>query len=221
MGARLEVPVPPRVRRSHAERAAETQARIKAAVVESIEAVGLRGTTASEIARRAGVTWGAVQHHFGDKRGILIAVLEGSTNRFIDHLGGVEVEGRSLAERVDDFVDRAWEHFGSSHYRGTLEILLSLSGSSGSDETLRDLPRTLAEMQGPSWVRIWQRIFHDAALPPARSVALQRYTAAVLSGIASFRILEGASPHLRSLELDFLKRTLLQELRGEASGEVG
>jgi len=61
----------PRARRTQAERTAATRERILAAVVESIAELGIQRTTASEIARRAGVTWGAVQHHFGAKHGIL------------------------------------------------------------------------------------------------------------------------------------------------------
>ncbi len=198
-----------KARRTHAERRAATQARLKDAVLESIEAVGLERTTASEIARRAGVSWGAVQHHYGDKRGILIAVLEDSTNRFIAHLEQVAVEGRSREQRVSDFVDRAWEHFQGAHYRSTFEILLHLSGA---DEDLADLPRSLAELQGPSWAAIWRRIFHDAALAPARDVALQHYASSVLSGIASLRILEGGEAQ-RDIELGFLKDTLNRELR--------
>ena len=76
MPARARAPAPARERRSHAERTAETRCRVMAAVVESIADVGYQKTTSAEIARRAGVTWGAVQHHFGDKDGILMAVLE-------------------------------------------------------------------------------------------------------------------------------------------------
>jgi hypothetical protein len=59
-------------RRTHAERSADTRARILAAVVECISEIGFQRTTASEIASRAGVTWGAVQHHLGGKDGILL-----------------------------------------------------------------------------------------------------------------------------------------------------
>jgi len=212
MSGRLRLPVPPRTRRSHAERAAETQARVKAAVIESIDEVGLPRTTASEIARRAGVSWGAVQHHYGDKRGILVAVLEDSTNLLIDRLAAVPIEGLALEERAAAFVDEAWQHFSSSHYRSTFEILLELSNS---DEPLPDLPRSLAELQGPSWAEAWARFFGDARISARRAVALQRYTASVLSGIASMRILEGADPELRAIELDFLKDTLVFELRSD------
>jgi AcrR family transcriptional regulator len=207
---RLTIPVPPRVRRSHAERTASTRARVKAAVIASIDDVGLQRTTASEIARRAGVSWGAVQHHYGDKRGILIAVLEDSTNLLIEQLAAVPVEGVPLPARVAAFVDEAWQHFSSSHYRSTFEILLELSNS---EEPLPDLPRTLAELQGPSWAQAWARFFGEARLSARRAVALQRYTASVLAGIASMRILEEATPDLRDIELDFLKDTLLFELR--------
>jgi AcrR family transcriptional regulator len=213
----VQLPVSNRVRRSQSERRAETRGRILAAVLESIEEMGLTRTTAAEIARRAGVTWGAVQHHYGDKRGILVAVLQESTNRFIDQLARVEVEGRSLEERVDAFVRCAWEHFSSAHYHCTVEILLHLAG----EDPVPDLPRSLAELQGPSWAASWSRIFHDSPLPPRRSVALQRYAASVLSGLASFRILEGGDARLRELELGFLKETLLRELGGDTGPSAG
>src|SRR5262247_379273 len=113
------------VRRTQAERTAETRRRILDAVVESIAEVGFGRTTALEIARRAGVTWGAVQHHFGGKVGILEAVLEESFTRFAMRLAEVPADA-PLPVRIHEFVQRAWEHFSSPHFRSTLEILLHL-----------------------------------------------------------------------------------------------
>ena len=113
-------------RRSQAARTAETRAKILEAVVECIAEVGFQRTTAAEITRRAGVTWGAVQHQFGDKDGILRAVLQESFDRFAERLADVPGPDAALEDRVAAFVDRAWEHFGSDDYRSTFEILLSL-----------------------------------------------------------------------------------------------
>ena len=44
-------------------------------MLECIAEQGFQRATASEITRRAGVTWGAVQHHFGGKDGLFEAVL--------------------------------------------------------------------------------------------------------------------------------------------------
>ena len=116
-----------RGRRTQAERTAETRGRIVAAVVESIAEIGFQRTTASEIAQRSGVTWGAVQHHFGGKDGILAAVLEDSFARFERRLADVPParSGTPLEERVSRFVDGAWQHFESAPYRSTFEILLN------------------------------------------------------------------------------------------------
>ena len=194
----------PRARRTQAERTAATRERILAAVVASIAEQGFQRTTASEIARRAGVTWGAVQHHFGAKDGILEAVLEDSVARLAERTAAIPADA-PLDERVSLFVERAWEHFSSPHYRSMLEILLHLAP---------------AEREGaPGWQlameqaldRIWRRIFPDARLPQRRALALQRYATSALSGLSSLAVLDGRGGGRRA-ELRLLEETLLREL---------
>ena len=204
---RMRLPARARERRSHAERTAETRAKIIAAVVEGIAEVGFARTTAAEITRRAGVTWGAVQHHFGDKDGILVAVLEGSFDRFSARLDDVPSEDASLEKRASLFIDRAWEHFGSPLYRSTFEILLDQAGR----EERTDEPSWQQRMFR-AWDRIWMRIFGDAPISRRRHFVLQHYTISVLSGLASVLTLESGEARLRGAELDLLKDTLTREL---------
>jgi AcrR family transcriptional regulator len=198
---------PPRVRRSHAERTAETRARIIGAVVECIAEVGFGRTTAAEISRRAGVTWGAVQHHFGGKDGILLAVLEESFGRIAERLADVEVESTTLEARVELFIERAWEHFGSPHFQSTFEILLSYAGSEGTESDM--LWQTEMFKQ---WNRIWNRLFADAELARRDTVTLQYYTISVLSGLAAMRMVRGRPGRKPAAELDLIKQTLTREL---------
>jgi AcrR family transcriptional regulator len=195
----------PRARRTQAERTAATRERILAAVVESIAEVGFGQTTASEIARRAGVTWGAVQHHFGDKDGILAAVLEQSFAHLAERLSDVPADA-PLDARIHLFVQRAWEHFASPHFRSTLEILLHLTPA--RDESAGQLGAMVRSMN-----EIWQRLFADAQLPARRVVTLQRYTVSVLSGLSSLERIDGRS-HNRAAELALLEETLGRELGG-------
>jgi AcrR family transcriptional regulator len=208
--ARSRTPV--RARRSHAERTATTRAKIMAAVVESISEVGYQKTTAAEIARRAGITWGAVQHHFGGKDGILRAVLEDSFAHFAERIADVSAETSSLQTRVDRFVDGAWAHFSSDHYRSTFEILLNYSSPDGT--RVENLWQT--EMFD-AWDRIWQHIFADVGTPRRRSVILQHYTISVLTGLASTGMLGRPGNRIRTAELDLLKSTLLRELEASRS----
>jgi AcrR family transcriptional regulator len=201
---------PKRERRSHAERTAETRAKILAAVVDAIAEVGFHRTTAVEITRRAGVTWGAVQHHFGDKDGILVAVLEDSFGRFAARLEDVPVERLALDRRVALFVGRAWQHFTSREYASTYEILL--------DHLRREDPPQPSGVRwqiqmSRAWERVWRRFFGDVAVPRKRQLRLQHYTVAVLTGLASTRMLEGGEPSLPREELALLEETLVRELR--------
>jgi len=60
--------------------------------------------------------------------------------------------------------------------------------------------------------RIWSSLFHDARLSRGRLLRLQRYTIALLVGLASLQVFERApSPH-RNGELGLLKDTLTREL---------
>ncbi len=200
---------PVRVRRSHVERTTETREKILVAVVDSIAEVGFHRTTAVEITRRAGVTWGAVQHHFGDKDGILLAVLEDSFGRFAARLESVPVDRLSLERRVALFVERAWQHFTSREYASTYEILLDYLRR--EDLPARGGARWQIEMSR-AWERVWQRFFGDAALPRKRQLRLQHYTVAVLSGLASTLLLEGGASSLPREELALLEATLIREL---------
>ena len=193
-------------RRSHAERTAETRARIMSAVVESIAEVGFQRTTAAEIARRAGVTWGAVQHHFGGKDGILKAVLEDSFSRFAARIADIPLEGTPLEKRIVFFLDRAWEHFSSAHYRSTFQILLHYAATESDD-----LEQSWQSEMFAAWNREWHRLFGDAGLRRRRRVTLQRYTISVLSGLASVNTLGGPAAS-RASEVEFLKDTLVREL---------
>ena len=198
----------PRARRTHAERTAQTRALLINAVVESIAEVGLARTTAPEIARRAGVTWGAVQHHFGGKDGMLLSVLDDSFRRFAEGLEGIPLEGTSLEKRAGLFIDRAWEHFDSPHYRSTHEILNYYLGREDTRAW-----REWRDRMSHDWDRIWRRLFDDARLTRRRHHVLQQHAIAVLTGLASTLKLEGGEePELRPAVLELLKETLTREL---------
>ena len=194
-----------RRRRSHAERTAETRAKLIEAVVDSIAEVGVQRATAQVIVARAGITWGAVQHHFGGKDGLLLAVLEDSFARFAERLHDVSLDV-PLEERVAHFVDRAWAHFSGRHYRSTFEILRNFLGREeqrGGD---------WREQMQRAWDGVWSRIFSDARLSRRRSLMLQHYTVATLAGLASTLMLDGTLAVLPRWELDLLKDTLVREL---------
>jgi AcrR family transcriptional regulator len=194
------------VRRTQAERTAETRRRILDAVVESIAEVGFQRTTATEIAKRAGVTWGAVQHHFGAKGGILEAVLEDTFERFATRLGDIPIDA-PLSRRVALFVEHAWGHFASPHFRSTFEILLHHGKADGEE-----VPPHWQEKMFRDFDRVFERLFANAGLARRERAVLHQYAVAQLIGLAALEMIDEPRPH--GAQLALLERTLLRELGG-------
>ena len=78
--------------RRTAEDAARTRVALLEAALMSFEEKGWRGATFEHIAERAGVTRGALHHHFRDKRALLVEALEWGWSDY----------GRRLFEGPDD-----------------------------------------------------------------------------------------------------------------------
>ena len=211
----VKLPTRHRSRRTQAERTARTRARILAATVESLDEGGFQRTTAAEITRRAGLTWGAVQHHFGSKEGILAALLEDSFDRFAaglaDTFEGLGPE-TPIEARIDAFVDSAWAHFASPNYRATFEILLEDSASRRVEARAGDDLSWQGEIL-KAWTRIWHRLFPDVSLGRRRALMIQHYTISTLSGLASMQRLAGKRTPFLADELGILKRVLAAEFR--------
>lgn len=174
------------------------------AVVACIIDRGYSGATAAEITRRSGLTWGAVQHHFGDKDGILAAVLEETFERFKTTLadGGGDLD---LESRVRWFVERAWVHFGSPHYRTTFAILANLPKQPGNPWQARLLE---------AWSDFWHRCFPESRVPADRKRALMLYAIAVVTGLAGLQALHRGPLGTLEFELRWLGDTLLREIEG-------
>ena len=119
-------------------KAKATREKILNAVVMLINESGYSSASSTAIAKKAGITWGAVQHHFGNKEEILIAVMEMSRDFYIQSLDKTEMRKGTLEERVSHFVDSVWEHYKSDLYFAFSEIVMATRGDN-SDLPLRQI----------------------------------------------------------------------------------
>jgi AcrR family transcriptional regulator len=106
-----------------------TRARLIGATLALIREGGYAAATATAIARRAGITWGAAQHQFGAKEEILEAILALAYERFIAAMSAPGLLGGSRSRRASALVRRMWDHYQGDHYRVSLEILRATRGA--------------------------------------------------------------------------------------------
>jgi AcrR family transcriptional regulator len=133
-----------------------TQDRIINAVISLIKEKGFASASSTQIARRAGFTWGAVQHHFGSKEEILEEVLKRSHLKFQQTLSAKRFTTGDSEQRVARYVDAAWQHYQGEEYMATMEILLATRGHSRNTKDL-SISGTRVEH-----LELGRRIFHDS-----------------------------------------------------------
>lgn len=86
--------------RTQAERSEATRAELIAAARELFAERSYAGVGTEEIVRRAGVTRGALYHHFGGKRELLRAVYEQMESEFMDRLAAAASPGAGVVETM-------------------------------------------------------------------------------------------------------------------------
>ena len=91
--------------------------------VACIREEGFSAASARHIIERAGVSWGVIQHHFGDRDGLLVAVIEDAMDRLIASLE--VLSGPAAATDTEDLVRATWEAFANPKAMAGLEILIS------------------------------------------------------------------------------------------------
>lgn len=187
-----------RPRRTQQERSARTRARVVGAATECVAELGLRGATMSSIAARAGVSWGAMQHQFGDKDAILDAVLQEGLAQLETSLLDIADRHPEPRRRVHAFIERFGELLQGPVHRSVVEI------QSGRRRDGAQAHATGMLDVGEAMGRIWDGIFADLEVDAERLLEAQRFTWALLTGVTAERMLfpdtDFARSHLRILE---------------------
>ncbi len=115
------------------------------AAVACILERGFYRASSNEIARRAGVTWGVIQHHFGTREGLMLAVLEDGAQHFTHVVSSASVDGETVSERLGQLVDVLAAHYGSREYLAYMQINLNLGHDPSTSAKVRETMNTVAE----------------------------------------------------------------------------
>ncbi|WP_106400607.1 TetR/AcrR family transcriptional regulator [Actinocorallia populi] len=139
-------------------RAEATRAHIIDETVACVLERGFGAASARHIAERAGVTWGVVQYHFGDRDGILAAVLEAGLRELVAAMGSIDVpdvpDGPPRA-RVEALVEAGWRAYTTPLSRAGPEIHVATRTERGR------VLQTRLEPFGTEVARLARAVFPD------------------------------------------------------------
>ncbi len=131
--ARHVEPVRDRNERGARQRGDDTRARVIREAAACVIEEGFVKASANRIAQRAGVTWGVIQYHFGDRAGLFSAVVFAGTEQARACLEQATIPERPVRARVAAVVDAGWQAYGSPLGRASFEILINTRASREDD----------------------------------------------------------------------------------------
>jgi AcrR family transcriptional regulator len=116
-------------RRTNEQRSAEMRSALIEGCISSMCEIGYAGTTTQEMCRRAGVTSGAIQHHFGSKDDLILATLNALRAEMQDRLDAIAVLEGSVEARCAALLTELWDMFyGLARYMAVWEIAIGSKG---------------------------------------------------------------------------------------------
>src|SRR5262245_43144086 len=107
---------PDRTRATQEERSAATRERLLEATVDSLVELGYARTTTIEVAERAGLSRGAMLHHFPSKAALVAAAVRHLATARISAFIASAAQAPMGKNAVDTVIDLLWEQFTSRHF---------------------------------------------------------------------------------------------------------
>lgn len=142
-----------KVRGPHAERSAAMRQRLVDAAIACLHRVGYAATTTQLVMEQAGVSRGAMLHHFPTKVDLIIAVAEAAAahqNRYVRRRLSAVPAG---IDRYLAITEATWEVMREPPAIALIEIIIA----SRSDPALGErFPAIAAEFEASQWEGVWE-----------------------------------------------------------------
>jgi AcrR family transcriptional regulator len=168
-------------RRTQAERSATTRAALLAAAFDCLVERGFSGTTTTEVTRRAGVSLGALLHHFPTKADMLTAAVGHVMQRRQDDFRKAIADIEPGADRLDAAIDLLWSAFNGPTFPAWVELWVGARTDPDLADSLRSID---AEFERGSQ-EIFAELFPSDEYPDARFLQYgMRFAMSLMDGVA-------------------------------------
>lgn len=201
-------------RRTQEERSTETRARLIDATLDLLVERGYALATTAEIAARAGVTRGALNHHFSGKDDLIVQSVSHLLRSWIGEIRQVAELVKAGKLSLSDFVDRMWELFSGKLFLVTLEHVTAARHNPYLREQLVSVTREFhAALDGT-----WQDFFDGTGLRKPEVEAAFNATLCLMRGMSLQTILRDEPAYYARL-LGFWKTVLAEHSQQGRPGE--
>lgn len=156
-----------------------TREKVIRAAIECIYREGFHAAHTNRIAEEAEVSWGVLQYHFGDKDGLLQAVMDYIFTDFAATLEATSLQGDDLQQRVRQLIDVVWALVSKKEYRVSIAILRN----AGKDQSSSINGQKQLNRWAKKTSQLWDELFADNIREPQQSEIARHLLFATLRGM--------------------------------------
>jgi AcrR family transcriptional regulator len=168
-------------RRTQAERSATTREALLDAAVDCLVTRGFSATTTTKVTHRAGVSLGALVHHFPTKVDLLTAAVGHVMQRRQAEFRKAMTDIDPGADLLDAAIDLLWEAFNGQTFQAWVELWVAAR----TDPELAAAVRTLDGEFERNSLEIFREIFPPDDYPGAAFLeGGMRFAMSVMDGVA-------------------------------------
>jgi AcrR family transcriptional regulator len=157
------------------EQASATRRKLLDVAIDLLSEGGYPALTSVAVSERAGVTRGAVQHHFPNRFALLSAVVDETTAEL---MLPVALPGGTIRERIDAAIDMYWEYFRSRSYTAVIQMSIG----NPKDVALRKLLAAEIERSQALLDQKWHDAFSETGTSAGRIRSARLLALATLRG---------------------------------------
>ncbi|MDX6214494.1 MAG: hypothetical protein QOG99_78 [Frankiales bacterium] len=182
-------------RRSEPRDGQATQQRVLDAALATILERGIYRASSNEIARRAGVTWGVIQHHFGTRSRLMAAALQRHAVGFAGTAADFQFTQPPGRGRLAELFDLIVRFYGTPNYFAWVQLLIEMRYDTDASPDARDIiDETLRVSQEPVG-----RLVHEALGSAADDEDFRALVFSAMRGLAVNHLLLAATPGMEEI----------------------
>jgi AcrR family transcriptional regulator len=182
-----------RPRRTQAERTAATRAALLDATFDSMVELGYGATTTTEVAHRAGVSLGALLHHFPTKAELLSASVSHTFDRRLEEFRKGVADLEPGADRLGSSLDLLWSMFSGPTFKVCVEMWVAARSDPALAEAIVAVDRRFMASSRDIFAELFpaDEGFTDETF---QRIGLSM-AFALFDGLAFSRLIEGYDPY--------------------------
>lgn len=191
----------------NAERSAKTRHKVVQATLDNIYERGIQASSTTEIVKRAGVSRGAMLHHFPTKEQLIATAVE---KLLEEEIALIRREAEAFASKektIDDFVDFLWERFSGRLFMITIDFL----SSARTDDKLREAVIPISLHFHDSLNEIWMQFFPHKKMSSDQIQKLLNTTLCLMRGMGIQTVIRQDPTYFEGIR-DYWKQILHSQL---------